>query len=200
VYTGVDLSKEEREKLKKYTKNIIIKGAESETSLLNDTDLFLHRTAEKARDSKQFEVQTPYDEATFFQKKKILLVDDDYRNVFALSKILTERGMEIIKAETGIQALEKLDTHPGIELVLMDIMMPEMDGYEAMRRIRAQEKFRDLPLIAVTAKAMNYDKQKCLDAGANDYITKPVEIDRLILIMAALLGKTEQLKSDKVGV
>jgi CheY-like chemotaxis protein len=189
VYTGMDLSASERTKLKRITKSIIMKGAESGMPLLRDTALFLHRTADNLQASKLSDQRNGNDEASFFKQRKILLVDDDYRNVFALSKILKERGMEIIKAENGLIALEKLATHSGIELVLMDIMMPEMDGYEAMRRIRAQKKFADLPVIAVTAKAMNYDLQKCIDAGANDYITKPVEIEQLIEKMRILLGK-----------
>ena len=124
-----------------------------------------------------------------FHSKKILLVDDDMRNLFALSKILKERGMEIVKAENGQKALDILDTHADIDLVLMDIMMPEMDGYEAMKRIRSQRKFKNLPIIALTAKAMKDDKQKCIDAGANDYITKPVDIERLLSLMRVWLSK-----------
>ena len=111
------------------------------------------------------------------------------RNLFALSKVLTERGMEILKAENGKIALEMLDSHPGIHLVLMDIMMPEMDGYEAMKRIRNQIKFKKLPVIALTAKAMKDDKQKCIDAGANDYITKPIDVERLLSLMRVWLSQ-----------
>ena len=117
-----------------------------------------------------------------------MLVDDDSRNVFALSTILTEHGIEIVKAENGKIALDMLDNHADIELVLMDIMMPEMDGYEAMKRIRAQFKFKKLPIIALTAKAMKDDKQKCIDAGANDYITKPIDVERLLSLMRVWLS------------
>jgi signal transduction histidine kinase/CheY-like chemotaxis protein len=189
IYTGVDLNKEEKEKLKKYTRSIILKGAESELSILKETDIFLHRTAGLLQVEEDNGVPLRKKELKFFHGKKILLVDDDYRNVFALSRILTERGFEIIKAENGLKALEKLELHTGIELVLMDIMMPEMDGYEAMRRIRSQEKFKQLPIIAVTAKAMDHDLQRCIDAGANDYISKPVEIDVLFDMMRMWLGK-----------
>ena len=120
---------------------------------------------------------------------KILVVDDDMRNVFALSKILKERGIDVRKAENGVIALDILDKQPDIDLVLMDIMMPEMDGYEAMQKIRNQEKFKNLPVIALTAKAMKDDKQKCIDAGANDYIAKPVDIDRLLSLMRVWLIK-----------
>ena len=119
---------------------------------------------------------------------KILLVDDDMRNLFALSKILKERGMEIIKAENGKNALQMLELHPDIHLVLMDIMMPEMDGYEAMKAIRSQVRFTRLPVIALTAKAMKDDKQKCIDAGANDYITKPIDVERLLSLMRVWLS------------
>jgi CheY-like chemotaxis protein len=130
-----------------------------------------------------------HDKESVFQAKTILLVDDDMRNVFALSTILKDRGIKIVKAENGKIALEMLASHPDINLVLMDIMMPEMDGYEAMRRIRAQVKHKDLPVIALTAKAMKDDKQKCIDAGANDYITKPIDVERLLSLMRVWLSK-----------
>ena len=140
-------------------------------------------------ESKQAIINNLYDKESVFHSKKILLVDDDMRNVFALSKILQERGMEIIKAENGKIALEMLDTHPDIDMVLMDIMMPEMDGYEAMKQIRSQVKFKNIPVIALTAKAMKDDKQKCIDAGANDYIAKPIDVERLLSLMRVWLSK-----------
>jgi CheY-like chemotaxis protein len=189
VYTGKELSKEENNELQKYAESVIIKGVKSEERLLDETALFLHRTIGNLPKSKQVIINNLHDKEVVFHTKKILLVDDDTRNVFALSKILQERGMEIIKAENGKIALEMLDVHPDIDLVLMDIMMPEMDGYEAMKRIRSQVKFRKLPVIALTAKAMNDDKQKCIDAGANDYITKPVDVERLLSLMRVWLSK-----------
>jgi len=123
-----------------------------------------------------------------FHGKKILVVDDDSRNIFALTKILKERGMDVLKAENGKMALVMLNSIHDIDLVLMDIMMPEMDGYEAMRQIRMQLKFKKLPVIALTAKAMKEDKQKCIDAGANDYITKPIDVDRLLSLMRVWLS------------
>lgn len=189
VYTGKELTKEENNELQKYADSIIIKGVKSEERLLDETALFLHRTISNLPKSKQLIITNLYDKETLFHDKKILLVDDDTRNVFALSKILQERGMKIIKAENGKNALEMLEVHPDINLVLMDIMMPEMDGYEAMRRIRAQFKFKNLPVIALTAKAMKDDKQKCIDAGANDYITKPIDVDRLLSLMRVWLSK-----------
>jgi len=189
IYTGKELTKEENNELQKYAESIIIKGIKSEERLLDETALFLHRTVSNLPESKQVIINNLYDKQSVFHSKKILLVDDDSRNVFALSKILQERGMEIIKAENGKIALEMLDTYPGIDMVLMDIMMPEMDGYEAMKRLRSQGKFKDLPIIALTAKAMNDDKQKCIYAGANDYIAKPVESERLLSLMRVWLSK-----------
>jgi len=188
VYTGKELTKEENNELQKYAESIIIKGVKSEDRLLDETALFLHRTISNLPESKQVIINNLYDKEAVFHSKKILLVDDDMRNVFALSKILKERGMAIIKAENGQKALDMLDTHTDIDLVLMDIMMPEMDGYEAMKRIRLQWKFKKLPVIALTAKAMNDDKQKCIDAGANDYISKPVDIERLLSLMRVWLS------------
>jgi CheY-like chemotaxis protein len=129
------------------------------------------------------------DKDALFKSKKVLLVDDDMRNVFALSKILKERGLDIVKADNGFSALNALDIDPNVDMVLMDIMMPEMDGYEAMKKIRQQVKFRNLPIIALTAKAMKEDRQKCIDAGANDYITKPVDVERLLSLMRVWLSK-----------
>jgi len=189
VYTGKELTKEENNELQKYAESIIIKGVKSEERLLDETALFLHRTISNMPKSKQLIINNLYDKEAVFHAKKILLADDDMRNLFALSKILKERGMEIIKAENGKNALEMLELHPDIDLVLMDIMMPEMDGYEAMKRIRSNVKFKNLPVIALTAKAMKDDKQKCIDAGANDYITKPIEVERLLSLMRVWLSK-----------
>jgi CheY-like chemotaxis protein/signal transduction histidine kinase/CHASE3 domain sensor protein len=189
VYTGKELTKEENDVLQKYAESIIIKGIKSEERLLDETALFLHRTISNLPISKQMIINSLHDKEAIFHSKKILLVDDDMRNVFALSKILQERGMEVIKSENGKKALEMLDTHADIDLVLMDIMMPEMDGYEAMKRIRSQMKFKNLPVIALTAKAMKDDKQKCIDAGANDYITKPIDVERLLSLMRVWLSK-----------
>ncbi len=189
VYTGKELTREENNELQKYAETIIIKGIKSEERLLDETALFLHRTISNLPKSKQMIINSLHDKEAVFHSKKILLVDDDMRNVFALSKILKERGMEIIKAENGQNALEMLVTHPDIDLVLMDIMMPEMDGYEAMKIIRSQIKFRNLPVIALTAKAMKEDKQKCIDAGANDYITKPIDVERLLSLMRVWLSR-----------
>ena len=188
IYTGRELTKAENNELQKYAESIIIKGVKSEDRLLDETALFLHRTISNLPQSKQLIINNIYDKEAFFHGKKVLLADDDMRNVFAMSKILKERGIEVLIAENGLIALEMLAMHDDIELVLMDIMMPEMDGYEAMKQIRSQVKFRSLPVIALTAKAMKDDKQKCIDAGANDYITKPIDIERLLSLMRVWLS------------
>ena len=189
VYTGRELTKEEYAELQKHSETVIIKGIKSEERLLDETALFLHRTITSLPKSKLPIINNLHNKEDIFNGKKILLVDDDSRNVFALSKILNDRGMVILKAENGKYALAALDIHPDIDLVLMDIMMPEMDGYEAMRQIRSHKKYQGLPVIALTAKAMNSDKQKCIDAGANDYIAKPIDVERLLSLMRVWMSK-----------
>jgi CheY-like chemotaxis protein len=189
IYTGRELSKEENAELETYAETIIIKGVKSEERLLDETALFLHRTVSDLPETKQRIIAGLYDKESIFSGKNILLVDDDMRNIFALTKVLKERGMNVTKAENGVVALEALDKQPGTDLVLMDIMMPEMDGYEAMQKIRAQARFKKLPVIALTAKAMKDDKQKCIAAGASDYIEKPVDLERLLTLMRIWLNK-----------
>lgn len=189
VYTDRTLTREENDELQRCTESIIIKGAKSEERLLDETALFLHRAISDLPESKQQAIANIQDKDALFKGKKILLADDDMRNVFALSKVLKERGLEILKAENGKSALNVLDKTLTVDLVLMDIMMPEMDGYEAMKAIRQQSKYRNLPIIALTAKAMKEDRQKCIDAGANDYITKPVDVDRLLSLIRVWLSK-----------
>lgn len=189
IYTGRELTREENAELEKHAETIIIKGVKSEERLLDETALFLHRTVGNLPESKQQMINSLYDKEAVFSGKKVLVVDDDMRNVFALSKVLKERSMEVVRAENGQKALDMLDSEPGIDLVLMDIMMPEMDGYEAMRLIRAQPKFDNLVILALTAKAMKDDRQKCIDAGANDYIPKPIDVERLLSLMRIWLNK-----------
>lgn len=189
IYTGKELSKEEAQELDEYAETIIIKGVKSEERLLDETALFLHRTVKKLPTPKQKIINSMYNMDTMFIGKKVLLVDDDMRNVFALSKILKDKGFTIIKAENGQVALNELADNPDMDIVLMDIMMPEMDGYQCIGEIRRQQKFRSLPIIAITAKAMKDDRKKCIDAGANDYITKPVDVERLISLMRIWINK-----------
>jgi CheY-like chemotaxis protein len=189
VYTGKDLTKEENDELQNFAESIIIKGVKSEERLLDETALFLHRTINSLPDEKKEIIRDLYDKEAIFHNKKILIADDDMRNVFALSKVLKEHGMEIIKAENGIKAVEAVIAHPDLDLVLMDVMMPEMDGLEAIRKIREKYIFKDLPILSLTAKAMKEDRKKCIDAGANDYISKPIELERLLSLMKIWIRK-----------
>jgi len=189
VYTGKELTREEEYQLQKYASSIIIKGVKSQERLLDETALFLHRVVGNLPAAKRKMISALHDGDSLFNGKKVLLADDDMRNVFAISRILEERGMHVYKAADGQKALEILDKEPGMDLVLMDIMMPVMDGYEAIRRIRMQERFQTLAILAVTAKAMREDRDKCIAAGANDYLPKPVDIERLLSLMRVWLYK-----------
>ena len=187
TYTGKELSKKEEMKLKKYSDSIIIKGAKSPERLLEETALFLHRLEKNLPQDRQGHKKIVYDKEAVFQDKKILVVDDDIRNVYALTNILEAKDMEVVIAQNGKEALERLGNSGRIDLVLMDIMMPEMDGYETMKEIRKEPKFRNLPIIAVTAKAMKGDRSKCIEAGANDYLSKPVDMDKLFSLLRVWL-------------
>jgi len=187
VYTGKDLTREEEVKLRGYAESIIIKGAKSDERLLDEVSLFLHRMVEKMPEKQRKMIINLHDTDSLLKDKKILMVDDDMRNIFALSRLLVEKGMQVIKAEDGKMALEALEKHADVDLVLMDIMMPVMDGYETMRRIRAQARFHKLPIIALTAKAMAGDRVLCIEAGANDYLAKPVDAKRLLSMLRVWL-------------
>nr|WP_319493958.1 response regulator [uncultured Desulfobacter sp.] len=187
VYTGRDLSFEEEGILRRYSESIIIKGVKSEERLLDETSLFLHRMIKDLPADKKQMITDIHDSDRMFDGKTVLLVDDDMRNVFALAKVLAQRKMNVLKAENGKKAIEIIKNNSTIDLVLMDIMMPVMDGYEAMKEIRKDAKFSRLPIIALTAKAMKQDKTDCIEAGANDYLTKPVDIERLLSMMRVWL-------------
>ena len=187
VYTSRELTREEDTKLREFAESVIIKGARSEERLLDEASLFLHRVVGKLPTKKRKMIADLHDVDSIFKNKRVLIVDDDMRNVFALSKTLGDKGIETLKAEDGKKALSLLEKDPDIDLVLMDIMMPVMDGYETMKRIRAQEKFQQLPIIALTAKAMKEDRSQCIAAGANDYLPKPVNLDRLFSTMRVWL-------------
>ena len=189
IYTARELSRQEDAELQKYAESIIIKGARSPERLLAETTLFLHRVEANLPEEKRRMLRMVHDKGALFKDKKILVVDDDMRNVFALSSVLEDKGLDIIGARNGREALEQLDKQPDIDLVLMDIMMPEMDGYQAMAAIRQQARFRTLPIIALTAKAMKGDRSKCIEAGANDYLAKPFDTDRLLSLLRVWLHK-----------
>jgi len=187
IHTGRDLSHEEEQRLQHYAKSIIIKGAKGPERLLNEVTLFLHMVESELPGEKQRMIRAALDKEAMLDGKKVLLVDDDMRNVFSLSSILTDKNMIVIEAENGREALARLDEHPDINIVLMDIMMPEMDGYEATRTIRLDPRFRGLPVIAMTAKAMAGDQEKCIQAGANDYISKPLDMEKLLSLLRVWL-------------
>ena len=176
IHSARELSREESLQLRQYTDSIVIKGARSPERLLDEVSLFLHSLKPAA--------PPPVREADpRLAGRTVLVVDDDMRNIFALSKALRARGLKVLMAQDGHKALKQLDDHGEISLVLMDIMMPGMDGYETMREVRARPQFRKLPMIALTAKAMRGDREKCLEAGANDYLSKPIDVDKLLSMM-----------------
>jgi CheY-like chemotaxis protein len=187
VYTGQALTEEENAQLLKYANSVIIKGVKSPERLLDETALFLHRVVADMPEDKRETIRRLHDRDAVFSGKQILVVDDDMRNAYALSRLLTERGLRVLIARSGAKALETLETTPEIDLVLMDIMMPEMDGYETMQRVRAQVKFKNLPILALTAKAMKGDLEKCIAAGANDYLSKPIDAERLFSMLRVWL-------------
>ncbi|BFI96942.1 MAG: hypothetical protein RSP_24520 [Rhodanobacter sp.] len=172
IHSGRDLSRDENLRIRQYTDSIVIKGARSPDRLLDEVSLFLHHVRQQPSASAA-------EVADGLQGRQVLLVDDDMRNLFALSKVLRGWGLKVGMAQDGARALRMLDEDEALELVLMDIMMPGMDGYEAIRQIRAQPRFAQLPIIALTAKAMRGDREQCLAAGANDYLSKPVDLDKL---------------------
>jgi len=185
VYTGKDLSIQEENYLKKYSESIIIKGARSPERLLDEVNLFLHRVESLLPEEKREMLSSLRSKIPSFEGKTVLLVDDDIRNIFALMSALEARGLQVQVARNGVEALEALDKNKDIDLILMDIMMPKMDGYEAMRRIRRHDdaRIRELPIVALTAKAMKEDHEKCMEAGANDYLPKPVNLENLTTVM-----------------
>jgi CheY-like chemotaxis protein len=187
VHTAKDLTRREETRLKKYAETIIVKDARSPERLLDETSLFLHRVEARLPADKRKMLEQLHHADAVFQGKKVLIVDDDVRNVFALASVLEARGMEVVFAENGREGLAALDQHSDLDLILMDIMMPEMDGYETTRAVRARPEFKDLPIVALTAKAMKGDREKSIEAGASDYITKPVDIDQLLSLMRVWL-------------
>jgi len=187
VYTGHDLSRDEDEMLRKYAESVIIKGAKSPERLLDESAIFLHRVEENLPEQQLEKLRRVHPKDGVFTDKTILVVDDDMRNVFALTNLLEEKGVKVVVARDGLESLDKLGVHPEIDLVLMDIMMPKMDGFEAMAKIREQPEHKELPIIALTAKAMKGDRSKCIDAGANDYLAKPVNTDKLLSILKVWL-------------
>ena len=187
IYSGRELGRDEKTLLEKYANSVIIKNARSPEVLLDETALFLHRVEADMPEDRQQMIRMLHDNESVLTGRNILVVDDDMRNVFALTTMLRDTGMEVVTAKNGIDALEKLDNMENPDMVLMDIMMPEMDGYEAMEQIREQQKYKELPILALTAKAMKGDRAKCIDAGANDYLSKPIDTSKLLSMMRVWL-------------
>ncbi len=193
VYTGRNLTREEETRLNKYSRSIIIKGARSPERLLDEVTLFLHTVESQLSAERQTMLRTARNREKVFEGRKVLLVDDDVRNIFALASALEQKGLQVEIGRNGFEALSKLAEVPDIDMVLMDVMMPGMDGLEATRRIRANPKFAQLPVIAVTAKAMKDDQEQCRRAGANDYLAKPIDLDRLFSLMRVWMPSIERL-------
>jgi CheY-like chemotaxis protein len=169
------------------TEAIIIKDVRSPERLLAETSLFLHRPSERLATAQRRILEQLHQKDPMLAGKKVLIIDDDIRNIFALTSILELQSMEVIYTENGRDGINKLKESPDIDVVLVDIMMPEMDGYEVMRLIRKMPEYASLPLIAVTAKAMKVDRAKCIEAGASDYIAKPVDSEQLFSLLRVWL-------------
>ena len=180
IFTGKELSAEEDARIRATARSVVVKGVESPERLLDETALFLHRVVADLPAAKQALLADLHGSDEHLAGKAVLVVDDDVRNIFALSSVLERHGMVVRTASTGREAIDILEATPDLAIVLMDIMMPEMDGYQTMQAIRANPAFRRLPIIALTAKAMKGDREKCLDAGASDYLAKPVNTEQLL--------------------
>ncbi len=189
VYTSKELTRAEETQLRKISESIVIKDVRSPERLLDETALFLHRVQSKLPESKRRMIEQVHQNDSVLSNRKVLVVDDDVRNIFAIASALESHQMQVLYAENGQAGIEMLKNNPDIEVVLMDVMMPEMDGFEAIGRIRQMEQFKKLPIISVTAKAMKGDREKCLQVGASDYITKPVNMDQLRSLLRVWLYK-----------
>ena len=189
VFTGRELSAEEDATLHTMARSIVVKGVESPERLLDETALFLHRVVTDLPPEKQRMLERLNSSDEDLVGRTVLLVDDDARNIFALSSVLERRGMRVLTATTGSEAIELVESTPDLAIVLMDIMMPEMDGYQTIGVIRENPAFARLPIIALTAKAMKGDREKCLEAGASDYLAKPVNTEQLLLAIRMWLHR-----------
>ncbi|MBI4493832.1 MAG: response regulator, partial [Chloroflexi bacterium] len=187
VYTGKELTKEESARLERMADSIIVKDVRSPERLLDETALFLHRVAARLPEAKRRMLEQLHQTDAVLAGRKVLIVDDDIRNIFALTGVLERHKIAVVSADNGREAIRILQETPDIDLVLMDIMMPEMDGYATTRAIREIDRFQSLPIVALTAKAMKGDRQKCLDAGASDYVAKPVDTDQLLSLLRVWL-------------
>jgi hypothetical protein len=189
VYTRRELSKKDELHLKRLTQTTVLKDVRSPQRLIDEAALFLHRRLATLPETVRAEIEKLHGPGTILANKKILVVDDDIRNIFAMTSILEPHQVNVLSAETGRGAIEILQSTTDIDAVLMDIMMPDMDGYDTMRAIRKLAKFRSLPIIALTAKAMKGDREKCIEAGASDYVSKPVDSEQLLALLRVWLHR-----------
>ena len=187
VFTGKELSDAEEARLRVAAKSVVLKDVQSPERLFDETALFLHRVIADLPPAKQQLLARLHGSNDVLRKRKVLVVDDDARNIFALTTVLENHEMDVLSATNGRQAIELIEQTPDLSVVLMDIMMPEMDGYETMREIRKDPRLRTLPILALTAKAMKGDREKCLEAGASDYVAKPVNTDQLLSLLRVWL-------------
>ena len=189
VFTGRELTREEDAELHTIARSVVVKGVELPERLLDETALFLHRLVSNLPPEKQRMLERLHSSDEDLIGRTVLLVDDDARNIFALSSVLERRGMRVLTATTGKEAIGILQSTPEVAIALMDIMMPEMDGYQTMQEIRKDDKLRRLPIIALTAKAMKGDREKCVAAGASDYLAKPVNTEQLLAALRMWLHR-----------
>jgi CheY-like chemotaxis protein len=189
IHTAKDLSPAEEAKLRNLVESFILKGPDSHQQLFDETALFLHRFVENLPENQRRIIELARRREPGLSGRRVLIVDDDIRNIFSLTGVLEQHDVEVLHAESGREGIAMLNETPGIDMVLMDVMMPDMDGYETMRQIRNSDRFRKLPMIAITAKAMKGDREKCIEAGASEYISKPVDVDQLVSMMRVWLRR-----------
>jgi CheY-like chemotaxis protein len=189
VFTGKELSEAEDVRLRAAAKSIVLKDVQSPERLFDETALFLHRVVSQLPPDKQAMLERLHRSDDVLRGRRVLVVDDDARNIFALTTVLENQDMEVVTATNGRQAIDLITSTPDLSVVLMDIMLPEMDGYETMRQIRRRPELRTLPILALTAKAMKGDREKCLQAGASDYIAKPVNTEQLLSLLKVWLHR-----------
>jgi CheY-like chemotaxis protein len=187
VFTGKELDETEESRLRSMAKSVVLKDVQSPERLFDETALFLHRVVDDLPEAKRKMLERLHGSNDVLRGRRVLVVDDDARNIFALTSVLENHDMHVLTATNGRQAIELIASTPDLSVVLMDIMMPEMDGYETMREIRKNPGYRTLPILALTAKAMKGDREKCLDAGASDYIAKPVNTEQLLSLLRVWL-------------
>jgi len=189
VFTGTELTETEANELRRLADTTVVKDVKSIDRLLDQTALFLHRAEANMPESARYILEQLRRTDPLLAGKKVLIIDDDVRNIFALTSVLERYEMQILYAENGKDGIKVLRHNSDVNIILMDVMMPEMDGYETMRAIRKMRKFKSLPIISLTAKAMKGDREKCIEAGASDYITKPVETEQLLSLLRVWLYK-----------